>query len=822
VFVSHAGRDRAWAEWAAWHLRAAGYLVELDYTDWAAGTNFISRMHEALRCEVMLALLSPAYLESSRYTTPEWTARMAQLVHDDTVRLVPVRIADVTLDGLWRPLVTPDVFGLSADEAKEVLLRAVAGPQPLTSEPDYPDAPAPDTPTADQAPRLPESRPPVWNMPPRNRAFIGRDEMLVRLREQLTSGQRAVVQALHGWGGVGKTQLATEYAYRFAGEYDLVWWITSEQTELVGDQLAACAAACRAAPATADTPAAVAALHAWLRRSDRWLLIFDNATSRAEITGWLPDGDGHVIITSRDPHWAQVAQPIDVDVFTRTESVDLLTTHAPHLTAADADALGQALGDLPLAIAQAADLIAETKLTATDYLTTLDRHAAELFTDPPTRYPRPLAAAITLAADRLTAENPAAGQLLRLLACMAPEPVPLSLFRTATGVLPEPLATTAGSGIALDRTVARIARYGLARTTTDGPILHRLIQAILRDTPDHDTHRTTTDQLLVAARPADTTTPALWPRWMALMPHILAADPATTTNGRVRWLTVMAVWHLLFRGDAHAAMPLAEHLHTRWTAQHGPDDLNVLGITSALAYAHRILGRYERARRLDEDTLRRYRRIYGDDHLDTLASASNLATDLRRLGKPEQARHLAEDTLTRRRRVLGDDHPDTLMSASNFANDLADLGEYEQARRLDEDTLTRKRRVLGDDHPSTLRSAIGLAADLHRLGDYEQARRLAEDTLDSCRRVLGADHPDTLTSANNLAIDLRQLGEYEQARRLDEDTLTRRRRALGDDHPYTRASAINLARDLRRIGEHGQADRLEQEMARWHGNGEPT
>ncbi|MEV8507541.1 FxSxx-COOH system tetratricopeptide repeat protein, partial [Actinoplanes sp. NPDC051475] len=434
---------------------------------------------------------------------------------------------------------------------------------------------------------------------------------------------------------------------------------------------------------------------------------------------------------------------------------------------------------------------------------------------PPAGYPVPLAAAVTVAADRLAADAPAARQLLALCAHLAPEPVPLDLFTAAAG-LPAELAAAAGSILALGRTAGRLTRYGLARTTTHGLQLHRLTQAILRDTdPRSGVHRSTVERLLVTAQPDDGTNPAFWPRWSLLMPHILACDPAGTDNTRLRWLAYSAGWHLLARGDARTALPLAEQLHTAWTRRHGPDDSTTLAATGLLAYAHRELGHYEQARRLDQDALDRRRRICGDDHPDTLTSAHNLAIDLRELGQYEQARRLDEDVLERRRRVLGNEHHNTLTSAGALAVDLRRLGEHEQARRLNEDVLGRLRRILGDDHPDTLISASNLAIDLHELGEHEQARRLIEDVLERRRRVLGDDHPDTLISASNLAESLTNLGEHEQARRLNEDVLDRRRRFLGDDHPHTFTSAMNLAIDLRQLGEHEQADRLEQNVAQW-------
>jgi hypothetical protein len=824
IFISHAGRDRAWAEWARWNLEAAGYLTELDSIDWMPGTNFVEAMHRALRpANPMLVLLSTAYLDPERYTSDEWTARLAQRRQDPVAKLIPLRVDPVDLhDGIWSPIVIPDLFDLSPEQASAVLVdavRRVLAPSPAATPaiaPSlYPGRLAATTAIGGGGPRPPGSLPAVWNLARRNLGFTGRDGMLNRLHEALRSGSRVAVQALQGMGGVGKTQLALEYAHRFAGEYDLAWWIPAEQPGLIGEHLVALAQKIHLVPAGTTTPEAVEALRDHLRRIERWLLVFDNAEDRDELSAWLPDGPGHLLITSRNPNWTGVAVPVNVDVFTRAESTALLHSHLPWLGEVDADRLAGALGDLPLAIGQAGDLLAETRLPAETYLSELADHAADLMREgrPPSGYATSLAASVTVTAENLCAADPAAGQLLHLCAHLGPEPIPADLFSARPDLLPEALATVARKPVAFGRAFAHISRYGLARLTDTGIILHRLVQAVLRDTdPDADTHRDAVERLLAAARPDDANNPRWWPRWTVLLPHILAADPVASSNPGLRSAAKDAVWHLMARGDARTALPLAEHFHQAWTRRYGPDNASALAAAHTLAVVHRELGRYRRAHDLDQDTLARYRRQLGDDHPNTLNSASNLAADLREVGEHDRARRLDEDTLARRRRVRGDDHPETLISANNLAASLYLLGHYAEAGRLNEDTLARRRRVLGDDHPNTLSSANNLAADLRELGDYGRARQLEEDTLTRRRRVLGDDHPHTLDSASKVAGDLRALGEYGRARELDEDTLTRRRRVLGDDHPHTHASAGNLAADLDALGSYADASSVRRQF----------
>ena len=742
-------------------------------------------------------------------TTEEWAASQVHLPGAGGERLVPVRVEDVPVaevPALLRPLLSCDLFGVDAAEARQVLLAAVKGPERPGGEPVFPGRGTAGglRGLGGSGPRLPGSLPRVWNVPARNPGFTGREGLLVAVRERLLAGDRAVVQALHGMGGVGKSQLAMEYAYRFAGDYELTWWVNSEQAALIGDQFAALGAALGCVRADAGMEAVRAAVLAELRQGGRWLLVFDNAETPADLREWLPGGGGHVLITSRGRRWAAIAAPVEVDVLARAESIAIVQDQVPGLGVAEADQLADALGDLPLAVAQAAGFMAETGMVATEYLDLLGTRAAGLLAENvPDFYPRSLAAATQLIADRLAAEDPAAAELASVCAFLAPEPVPEDLFTGAAAELPASLAARVADPLAWRRTLAQLARQSLARIDQRGLQLHRLTQAILRDRLPPEQAAATrrcTEAILAASDPRDPANPVTWPRWARLMPHLIAADLAATENPGLRWMACNACWYLLSRGATRTGRDLASDLCQRWRDRLGDDDPDTLAVTHYLARALGEMGRYAEARDLGQDTLDRRRRVLGEDHPYTLSSATNLATDLRELGEVAAARDLDQDTLDRSRRVLGADHPSTLSSAINLAADLYQLGEVAAARDLNQDTLDRSRRVLGADYPYTLSSASDLATDLRELGEVAAARDLDQDTLDRRRRVLGEDHPDTLTSASNLAVDLYQLGEVQAARDLDQDTLDRRRRVLGADHPDTLTSARNLAADLRALG----------------------
>ena len=669
----------------------------------------------------------------------------------------------------------------------------------------------------DMSSQRPESGPAVWNIPARNLGFTGRGDLLATLRERLMTKDRAVVQALHGMGGVGKTQLVVEYAHRFAASYDLAWWVAAEQDELIGDQFVTLAAALGCIQGEGRIDAVRAMILAKLRERDRWLLVFDNAKSAAGIRPWLPAESGHVLITSRERDWTEIAEAVEVDVMARDESVAMLQARVSGLADVDANQLADQLGDLPLAIAQAAGFMVETGMSAAEYVELLRTRAAHLLDQgTPGSYGQSLVAAIELIIERLVREDPAAAELANLCAFLAPDPIPEDLLAADASSLSSDLAARVSDRLAWRRTLGRLTRQSLVRVDERTLQMHRLTQAILRSHLSSELAaviQSRVEAIVGAYDPGDPDVPDSWPGWARLMPHLLALDPVASSIEKLRDLACQAASYLIGRGDVLTGYDLAACSHQQWRDRLGPDHRQTLWVAGVLASAAREMGHYDEARDLDDDILTRRRRLLGEDHSSTLNSATNLALDLSALGETQAARELGEDTLVRKRRnpALGEDHPSTLSSANNLAIVLSTLGETRAARDLNQDTLARRRRVLGEDHPRTLDSAYNLTLCLYELSDYRTARELAQDTLDRRRRVLGDDHPSTLLSANHLAADLHALGEFKAARDLDRDTLERRRRVLGQDHPGTLVSASNLAEDLRALGELEAARDLHRE-----------
>jgi tetratricopeptide (TPR) repeat protein len=568
--------------------------------------------------------------------------------------------------------------------------------------------------------------PVVANLPPRNPNFTGRADLLDQLHQRLHHGQPAVVvqvqaQTLHGLGGVGKTQLALEYAHRHAGNYDLIWWVTAEQPAAIPGQLVTLARRL-GLPEQAEQAETVQALWDALRPRDRWLLIFDNAEAPADLHPWWPPGAGRVLVTSRNPTWAGLAATVAVDMLPHADALAFLQHRLGRADPAF-DQLADTLGDLPLALEQAAAYLEETASSPSEYLRLLSTHARELFAlGQPITTAQTIATTWAVSLHQLRQHAPAAEDLLVLCAFLAPDDIPRPLPAEHGTQLPKRLAATVTDPVAYQQTIAALRRYALVKTSTDFLSVHRLVQAVVRQQLDPNQQRRWASVALHLVRAAVSTEPidpAIWPVYAQLLSHVLAVtgyavavavDPKTTA-----WLLNHAGSYLSERADYQQARTLLER-------------------ALAICEAH-----------------------LGADHPDTAWTLDYLAGVLAGQGDLQGARSLHERALSIRETRLGPNHPDTATTLNNLAFVLHDQGDLDHARTLHQRALSIRETRLGPDHPLTAQSLNNLATVLHDQGDLQGARPLLERALAIYETRLGPDHPDTVRSRQNLAVIVAEL-----------------------------------------------------------------
>ncbi|WP_435205055.1 FxSxx-COOH system tetratricopeptide repeat protein [Micromonospora sp. bgisy143] len=661
--------------------------------------------------------------------------------------------------------------------------------------------------------RTPAGAPAIWgNVPPRNPNFTGRESLLVHLHEQMLQGVTAVLpHALHGMGGVGKSQLAIEYVYRHLDEYDVIWWIPSERPAQIANALAELAQRLHL-PVGLEANAAVPAVREALRLGQpyaNWLLIFDNAESPEAVRRYFPNGgSGRIMVTSRNPQWSNVGRQLAVDVFPRQESGDLLRRRSPDLSEEDTDRLAEALGDLPLALDQAAAWLAETGMPTDEYLRLFEEKRVELLeVSVPLDYQLPVAAAWNVSLDRLAGSSPGALQLLQVCSFLAPEPIPRNLLsRGRAGSVHPELDEARRDPMRLSRAIREINRYALAKIDhrTNSIQMHRLVQAVLIDRLDdaeQTAMRHSAHLMLADGDPNDPNSPDSWRTYADLYPHAMTAQAFRSTDPSVRQLIDNLSRYLYWWGDHLAAFELAERAYQSRRDQLGVADPSTLRMGLWMGWLLFVLGRFEEAARLNQEVLATYQATLEEDNEDFLRALSAVAADRRVAGDFQGALELTEEIYQRHVRALGRDDVQTINANHNLAVSLRLAGDLKRAYEIDQENQRLRIQLFGSDHPITLESTRNLITDRRELGDYLGARTEAQAVTDQLRHQLGPGHPQTLRAMRTLALTLRKAGDHRAARLVSTEVRDRFLTRYGQDHPDTIASSLNLSIDLRETGD---------------------
>jgi tetratricopeptide (TPR) repeat protein len=672
------------------------------------------------------------------------------------------------------------------------------------------------------------SVPAIWgNVPPRNKNFTGRADILERLRRGTSSGVLGVVpeqdpgdQAIRGLGGVGKTAIAIEYAWRHRSDYDVVWWIPADQVPAIRASLAQLARRLGLdIGEAAGIDETVRDVLDALRRGDpfsRWLLVFDNADQPEDISAFIPRGPGDVLITSRNARWEAVINTVQLNVWTRTESKEFLTRRVGKgLSASDAERLADKLGDLPLALVQAGAMLGETGMPADEYLRLIDEHVAVILADGKSdSYPMSMTAAWNLSVARLTEQLPQAREFLRVCAFFGPEPIPRDVFRggrtdnpALSGVLADP--------ILLARVIRELGRFALI-TVNEGSIsVHRLIQALLREevpAVDQAAYRHDVHLILGTADPGNPDDASSWPRYRDLLPHVASDSVALpeATEPEVRELGLNAMRYLYQSGDYSSCVNLAERFIKQWITNSAPDNPDVLHAQRHLGNALRLLGRYRESFILTQSTLTKSHAARGEADELTLLLRLSFGADLRAHGDFRKAREFDRESRTLLERSYGREDLLTLRLLSSLALDHGLNSDYLGASNLYREIFPLLSKPSAKTPAADILSAWnGMAWSLHLLGEQVAALDLIQDALDYARESLGPEHIATLRTINAYTVICRRFpGRHAEAEEMTRNCLDLSRRLFTDNHPETLAVATSLSNLLRTTSPETQAEGL--------------
>ncbi|MFT7834668.1 FxSxx-COOH system tetratricopeptide repeat protein [Saccharothrix sp. BKS2] len=658
-----------------------------------------------------------------------------------------------------------------------------------------------------------ERVPLVVDVPGRNPAFTSRDDLLADLRTRLApGGGTTATVVLHGTGGVGKSHVAIEYAHRHERDHDVICWIPASRRVQIVNALLKLGRRLGISLSDGARGAVQPVLDALRgvgphRVPGNWLLIFDNATGAEDLEPYLPRGtSGSVLITSRHAGWGDTAHVVDVGVFRRRESTALLRQHDATLPEGDADRLADALGDLPLALMQAATWRRSTGTSADKYLRLLDQRRSELADLAPHReYPLSVAAAWTLSLEQLRRDNLPALRLLQVCAFLAPQPVPRALFARGGHIAAPPeLQGLLRDRMRLSEAFREVGRYGLARfdRSTFSLDVHRLVQAALisrMDERERTEIRHVAHLVIAAGDPGEPEDLEHWPLYVELNAHLFASGATECDDGSVRAFHRNQVTFLHRWGEPEQSAELAEVLYRGWSARLGPEHPDTLWMGLWLGFVWWVLGRFGEASRLNATLLELCHRTGGEAHEMTIQAVNAVAGDRRAGGDFAGALRLDR----RNHRICRDssdvDEAITLNAAHNLGVSLRLAGEFRAAYALDADTWRQKIETFDRQHVLALMTEVGLAIDRREAGDYLGARSSLEAIVATYRRLHGPTNPALLLALRQLAVSRRKAGDHEGALEAVDEALEGFLLRYGPDHPDTLAAKLSRSIDLREV-----------------------
>jgi tetratricopeptide (TPR) repeat protein len=687
---------------------------------------------------------------------------------------------------------------------------------------------------AASAPRA--ALPAIWNVPyPRNPFFLGRDEELSRVRHHLQEGQTTALaqpQAISGLGGIGKTQLALEYAYRYHSDYQMVLWARAESAEAVISSYIALAQLLRLPEREArEQDITVQAVKSWLQTHRGWLLILDNADELALLPDFLPPSlGGHLLLTTRAAVTGRLAHRLEIETLVPAYGALLLLRRAG-LIAADSQLsqatqqerelavqISEALGGLPLALDQAGAYLEETGTDLADYWHLYQQHRSELLQQRGglvADHPAPVAATWSLSFQRVEERNAAAAELLRLCAFLEPSGIAEEILTAGASLLGSVLAPVAADAFRLNQAIETLRAYSLVRRDPKGKTLsiHRPVQAVLGDRLSEAERSSWVERAVLALNAAfPDVEHSTWPQCERLLPHVLL----TAQRIEQKQISRSEAGHLLYQTarylSEHARYPEAEPLYL--LALHiqeqalGREHLDVARSLNGLAILYYNQGKYGEAEPVYKRALCIREQQLGETHMDVARSLNNLANLYYEQGKYGEAELLCQRALLIREQQLGPEHLDMAYPLNNLARLYHAQGKYGEAEPLYKRALHILEQQLGETHPNVAYPLDNLAELYREQGKYGEAEPLYKRALHIWEQQLGETHPQVAQPLNNLANLYYEQSKYGEAEPLYKRALHIWEQQLGEMHPNVAYPLNNLAELYYEQGKYGEAEPL--------------
>jgi tetratricopeptide (TPR) repeat protein len=809
VFCSYAHEDEVWRQKLETHLsllKRQGLISLWHDRLISPGTDWAKTIDAHLETASVILLLVSADFLASDYCYSLEMKRASERQEAGEARVIPILVRPAD----WKSAPFAQLQALPTDAKPIVswqnedtaLADVAAGIRRVIVE-ELPQL-------SPSAPRT--ALPTIWNIPyPRNPFFLGRETELALVRQHLYAGQATALsqpQAISGLGGVGKTQLVLEYAYRYYQDYQMVLWARAESTEALVASYVAIASLLRLPECEAkEQEITVQAVKTWLQISRGWLLILDNADELTLLPDFLPPSlSGHLLLTTRAAATGRLAHRLEIATLLPEQGALFLLRRAA-LLAPDADLshasqeerelalqISQKLGGLPLALDQAGAYLEETGTDLAGYWYLYQQHRTDLLRERRglvADHPSPVATTWLLSFQKVEEKNPAAADLLRVCAYLAPDAIPEEILTAGASLLGSVLAPVATDALLFNQAIEALRAYSLVQRDSKQKILsiHRLVQAVLQDTLEQAKKQLWAERAMYAVNAAfPWVKHATWLQCERLLPCALLAAHFIETDQIVgeeaERLLRETAFYLRDRGRYAEAEPLFLRALRIREQQLGPEHPDVADSLSYLANLYRQQGKYAEAEPLILRALRIREQQLGPEHPDVAYSLNLLANLYRQQqGKYAEAEPLILHALRIREQQLGPEHPDVAYTL----NDLANLyrqqqGKYAEAEPLFLRALHIREQQLGPEHPGVAYTLNNLADLYLEQGKYAEAEPLYQRALHIHEKASGFEHPGVAYTLNHLANLYLEQGKYAEAEPFYQRALHIREQALGSEH----------------------------------------
>jgi tetratricopeptide (TPR) repeat protein len=828
VFISYSHSDNEFVDRLEADIRQRGYGTWMDRLGLAGGHKWRRELQGALdRSQVVLVVLSPE-AAASEYVQSEYG-----YAFDEGKLVIPLYYRTCKVPMELRGIQWID-FQQSYEQGLEALVHALGGEGSTTSPPassQHSKASQAKSEAAVEAP---------WNVPfARNPFFIGRDALLEQVHEQFHRAQPATPNhalALSGLGGIGKTQIAVEYAYRYRDEYRAVFWVHADSREtLVADFIALARLLDLPEQDAQDQMRIVGAGKRWMEQHEGWLLILNNADELPLLTNFLPGGGkGYILLTTRSQATGRIAESLSVEKLELAEGMRLLLRRAKLLAPGEtletvsapmreeAQSLITELDGLPLAIDQAGAYIEETGCSLSEYLGLYRRRRFALLkrqSSVSPDYPHTVASTWALSFQQVEQADPAAAELLRLCAFLHPDAIPEAILTQGAEQLGPVLQEVAEDPFLLNEAIQLLRRYSLLKRDPQAKLLslHRLVQVVLKESLDAKTQQQWAERAVWAVNAAFPEVEfANWNRCELCIPHVLVCaqliEQYHLSFPEAARLLHSAGHYLRDRGQYAQAEPLLQRALSIREQVLGSQHPEVADALDDLQHLHVLQGKYQQAEPLMQRALSIREQVLGPEHAQTATALNNLAGIYIQQGKYQQAEPLLQRALALREQALGGNHSDVAESLSNLAWLYFLQGRYADAEPLYQRAIALDEHILGPEHPETLLYLGNLAFLYTYWGKYKEAEPLNQRVLAARERVLGPEHPNTALALFFLAQLYCFQRKYEQAEPLLQRALHTCEQVLGPEHTRTMYVLLYLAQIYQARGQYEQAESFYQRV----------